>query len=234
MVERLFTVAAVEVDFNVPAEVDPADKAIIVRDFDRARNHVSLTSEVKFCTWGHLPLRCAGIADPDRALAIDAARVCIALYDSASPAERATMHRIVHKLLTPGCILRLQLEQFVAGADILGPAFRKLRHLLARFLLLRTCERSVEALHATTSKNIKLATHHGPAYLALRAALPLMLRGADRHYNEICRLGRYFSELTSNSRRAALSLGFWQPPRYTAHCRSIWFRRTSPCLQGRS
>jgi hypothetical protein len=72
MVEGLFAVATVKVEFSLTADSDPPERASIVRNFTSARSHISLTSKIKFCTWSHLPLRCAGIADPDQALAREA------------------------------------------------------------------------------------------------------------------------------------------------------------------
>jgi hypothetical protein len=57
-----------------------------------------------------------------------------------------------------------------------------------RFVLIKTCERSVEALHAQTSKDIKLATNHTSAHFALKNAIPILIKQLSTHPKELARL----------------------------------------------
>ena len=99
IVQTLFNVAAVMVDLAVAASVSPADKAIIVRDFARARTHITFTCRLKFVPWEHLPMRAAGLADATP----DASRRCaievVALYDQCPHKDQ--LHPACQKLLRP-------------------------------------------------------------------------------------------------------------------------------------
>ena len=206
-VAELFRTSLVEINFEVPAEIDGPGKAGIVRDFESARSHIVLQSKLKFVSWEHLPLKLCGLCDTDLSLARRCAEECIMLWEGC--AHQHHLHYLCQKVMRPGP-LRDQLERFAAGGDITDPAFAKLRRFFGRFTLVGTCERAVEGLHAELKKHIKLAPNHTPCFVAVKGCARLMIRSIQKHPRELKRIGNHVAH--TSVRNAVVSLGFADHP----------------------
>ena len=167
---RIFDRAMIDVDVGVSRDVSDEDKTTIVRDFGNIRQHVNLILSLKFISWDHLPLAAASIADDDQRLGRLQATRILALYDQCE--HQAYLHRRAHKLCAAGGRLREQLTIFIQGADLVHDArLCKLRKYLAPYVLTSTCERDVEGKHAKLKRDIALAPHHNPSYVAFKSTV---------------------------------------------------------------
>ena len=145
VVQRIFATAATDLDVAIPADVSSDDRAAIIHDFVLSRSHLEFTFDLKFLAWDHLPMKICGISDVDQNLARRCGAQCIVLWHNC--AHRDLLHPLARTLLRDGT-LRSQLIRFVRGDDISSPTLARLRHYLGQFVLIITCERAVEAMHA--------------------------------------------------------------------------------------
>ena len=138
--------AATRIDFDLDPKLSETDRARVIDNFGRARSHLSFTCELKLVVWEHLPLRQAGLSDPDDVCARVAAVAVTEMYDRCP--HKSDLRWTARKLNRQGGRLRAQLDDFIRGERLESPRLRKLRRFIGQYVLASTCERSVEGIHA--------------------------------------------------------------------------------------
>jgi hypothetical protein len=110
---------------TVASRVPPADATILLDDWQHGQDQMLFGMTVKFTFWSILPWHLCAIAHYNVAMAREAGRRCLALFDHRIVAHDILDHHLTKRFLDPafgelgdGIALRPQLEQFVHGMDI--------------------------------------------------------------------------------------------------------------------
>lgn len=193
------------------------ERAIVIGDFQRARQHLLLVFTLKFSHWRQLPWVIMGAAHPDLATARSCARRALSLYATAAPAVRA--HPAVRMLCAPGSLLFQDMANFANGIVdwVHVPA---LLAKIAPYRFVPIAERWVEALHASAKKMRLPSPHYSPVHLAwksiqtrIRRLLAAQAGGALIAFAKHALAAR-------NPRLALIRMGFWRHPGVQAKLRS--------------
>lgn len=139
------------------------DRALVMREFSRGRQHLLLVFHLKFSHWRQLPWVCCGLAHPDPAIAMSCGKRALELYHTAPPSVRG--HIIVERLCSPASPVYAELQEFVHGRSTLRllPA---LDLFCGRLAFIPIAERWVESLHASVKKQLCGAPHYSAVHLA--------------------------------------------------------------------
>jgi hypothetical protein len=169
--DNLFAESLASLDIDCGRNLAGADRQLIVEDFEKARGHTKFIFKLRLSCWEELPLKLFGLGSHDIQVAHSTATQCLAMFDACT--DKSLLHPLCHKFLgDAGSSLRKDLISFIQGR-----AMSELPSLCAEvgaFVFVRTVERSVEAMHARTQRDVRGATHHSPAYVALKHSLPFI------------------------------------------------------------
>ena len=91
----------------------------VVSDFGSAVAHLEAEAKEKLQFWTTLPWFLCALAAPEEAVARQSAVAAVNKYiDLGAAANIIAHHRVTEKFMSPGCVLRTQLDRFIAGASL--------------------------------------------------------------------------------------------------------------------
>ena len=148
------------------------DRAIVLRDFEAARRHLSFTFAIKLSFWSQCPWLCFGLAHHD----IEQARRCarLILQYRTRIADWKREHIVIRTLLLKP-ELRDQLIDFAQGSSSLE-AFPSLEQFACRFRFGFASERWIESRHALLKKVFSNASNAGSAHIAFHSIMQPLRR----------------------------------------------------------
>jgi hypothetical protein len=191
------------------AALTQEDRAMVLRDFARARQHLHLVFLVKFSHWRQLPWLLMGIAHPDHAVATACGARALSLYASSS--QRVRRHPVVHLLCSPDSPSSAELVRFARhGADV--GALPVLSRMCARFRFTPVAERWIESQHAAAKKQLQVAPHYSSVHLAWKGMQQWMHKSSILTNSVKLEEFADHCTLVRNAHRALIEMGFWQSP----------------------
>jgi len=137
--EAHLAISAVELLGLLPRGLDAASRAILLRDFERAKDHLRFVFAVRLQHWDQLPCLIFGAAYHDDEIS----RLCVEL-GLVEPSEHPRL-----KLLKTE--LREEAESYVTGTPLVDLPL--LREYIAAMKFIPTAERSIEGEHAKVEGN---------------------------------------------------------------------------------
>ena len=193
-----------EVDYGLVEE----DRAVLMKDFEFAKQHVHFILVAKFDFWQKIPWRLCGISHHWVSVARKVAKACIEDFDESMLQEGMLLehhHPLTVRFLAAGR-LREDLEAFVNGADMSND----LETAASALKFVPVVERVVEALH----RDVKVATKHvriGPTKVSLSVRLREIMGLMDGSEDFLARLEEHF-DTTRRPKQAAAALGLLSHP----------------------
>jgi hypothetical protein len=190
------------------AELSPNERAKLLREYGRARQHLAMTFSIKLAHWRQLPWILAGIAHPDRDIAKSCGERALQLYPSAPPDVRR--HPAVRALCDPASPASQELSHFVYSSGRIDqlPA---LQLWLGKFLFMPIAERWVESLHAVAKHQLMQAPHYSVVHLAWRGVQTRLRAMIARRPEAIVEFAESCLRV-NNARKALVEAGFWLHP----------------------
>ena len=196
------------------------DRAIVLGDFARSRQHVQLCLQIRMSFWQQLPHVLFGIAHFDKAIAVACAGRALALFDSA--ADDVVHHPLTLILCARGGVGGEQLRLFASRQRPLGQ-LPFLETQAAKFKFAPVVERWVESRHALLKRSITSALHVTATYVAYHGVqLPLRSR-LTQTPTDLAVYARCCST-TRNPVACLKVMGLWQHPRVLALRQAVTLR----------
>ena len=164
------------------ANLAEGEHQLILTDFQRARQHLVLATQIKLGFWQQLPYVLFGLGHKDAATQRQCAARALQLFDSSEAAaagDRRLHHHVTLALCAPETAARRDLEALIAGRMTVqdSPA---LLVWAGKFMFTPVAERWVEALHAAAKRGSRSAPHAGPLHIAFESALPFLRQFLQR------------------------------------------------------
>ena len=133
LLEGLLAVGQSALDAELGGDITPAQKALIINDFAKARAHLKYIFQIKLSSWRQVPLLMAGIASACVSDAKAVARECLRQY------EVLKRRPVLCQQLFEGP-LRLHLNEWLEGSEMAV----ELKAWLGRWFLIPVTERAAE------------------------------------------------------------------------------------------
>ena len=126
-------------------------RTTLLVDFQIARGIIAAGLQAKTSFWGVIPWRLCGVLHHDVAEARASAAECLRQWDRRPHARKH--HRVSAKFLSTGCVHRLNLERFIAGAswEDLDEDFVQ---EIVPLMFIPCAERLIEGRHALVSNRL--------------------------------------------------------------------------------
>ena len=196
LLQTLFEIAASRIELELPKGLSKLEVAQLMKDFEKARQHLLTTYVLKLTFWSQPPFLLAGIAHWDPAKRVECVRKCL---DST----------VRHPKLE---CLRENVDaahEFIEGGGLWhGRAeLQPLMKLACELRLMYTSAWRVEGQHARTKRAAERAPHHSAAYTSLAHRLPELKAYLGSGPEAAAKLAKHVAVVT-NGRVAAKKLGF--------------------------
>jgi hypothetical protein len=133
--------------------LSPSDRALLLYDWGRAKDSLTLGLKLRFNFFACLPHRLLGLAAHSEHEAQVAAAECLRMWDSEgiSGTRRVSgQHPLAARLLAEGAPLRIMVEKVSQGAAV--ASLSELAHVVLPWRFLSVLERSIEAKHSMAKK----------------------------------------------------------------------------------
>ena len=184
----------------------------VMADFERGKQIIYATLELKFQIWETIPWKVAGLGHPEKEVAKRVAREALQAWESLSPADVARQHRVAHKFFHPGRV-NDQFRQF-ASTDSGMEDLEDLMQEVAKLRMIPVVERCIEAKHglAHVKGGYRKVT---PAYISLHLRSASWERGVKRKGSMLDSTVEAFCK-ARKVRHLASILGIDQHPRLSA------------------
>jgi hypothetical protein len=188
----------------VPRLANQTDQQVVLRDWERGRQTLLFTLQVKLSPWQRLPLIICGGAHPDETLARSIlARASTLFHEIEDPESH---HPLARRFFDEGSPLLAEVLAFLNGQrgrlELPGLMFH-----LGKLSMVPIAERLVESVHAVLKKNIRLSPHHGVAHAALGLHTPDLTTMLDANSDFIREMARCCYAVRTPM-RAIKELGF--------------------------
>ena len=167
------------------AALNHDQRAGVVHDFSRARQHISMVMHSKLSFWRQMPWALCGLAHHDSGVSRACGQRAVQLW--ASMPGDAQHHRITLEFFALGCQGHTDLQRYLNG----GVALQDLPHLeflVARFRVIAVAERWIEARHSLTKRHLQSAPNASVVHVAfcgIQQPLRDMLRADPKFLDEL-------------------------------------------------
>ncbi|CAL1151620.1 unnamed protein product [Cladocopium goreaui] len=193
-----------QMDFRIT----PADRAVLMQDFDFAKQHLHVVLVAKFGFWRQIPWRLAGLSHHWPSVARRIAQDCLEEFDASMSKPGMTLehHHPLSVRFLSETGMREDLQRFANG----GCMTDQLMFAVASLRFIPVVERCVEALH----RDVKVAAKHirlGPTKVSLSFRMREILDLSSFEEGFPARLQPCF-DLTRQPKKAAAALGLLSHP----------------------
>lgn len=193
-----------QMDFRIT----PADRAVLMQDFDFAKQHLHVVLVAKFGFWRQIPWRLAGLSHHWPSVARRIAQDCLEEFDASMSKPGMTLehHHPLSVRFLSETGMREDLQRFANG----GCMTDQLMFAVASLRFIPVVERCVEALH----RDVKVAAKHirlGPTKVSLSFRMREILDLSSFEEGFPARLQTCF-DLTRQPKKAAAALGLLSHP----------------------
>jgi len=193
-----------QMDFRIT----PADRAVLMQDFDFAKQHLHVVLVAKFGFWRQIPWRLAGLSHHWPSVARRIAQDCLEEFDASMSKPGMTLehHHPLSVRFLSETGMREDLQRFANG----GCMTDQLMFAVDSLRFIPVVERCVEALH----RDVKVAAKHirlGPTKVSLSFRMREILDLSSFEEGFPARLQTCF-DLTRQPKKAAAALGLLSHP----------------------
>lgn len=192
------------------AGLPPQDKALILREFGRARQYLLYALHSKLSFWRYLPWALAGLAHEHEETAKHCAQRCLQMWEDQQSPPPSPPHPLAAQMLSPSSRSRAEMVEWSGGQRGLEE-FPYLEALIARFRFIAVAERWVEAQHAITKKILARAPAAGVVGIAFAGAQRPLRQRLARDPRFLESLARS-AELAQNPMRCLNAAGLSRHP----------------------
>lgn len=212
------------------ARLSAVDRALVLGDFGRARQHVQLCLKIRLSYWKQTPWSLFGTAHLNAAVARDCARLSLALFESAT--DDTEHHPLTLLFCAADSIGGVQLRLFASGERSLDQ-LPFLETQVAKLKFAPVAERWIESRHSLAKRSIATAPHVTAAYIAFHG-VQLPLRGKLTQTPDQLPVYALHCSSCRNPVTCLKAMGLWHHPRVVALLEAVGYgvlnRQYSPAL----
>ncbi|CAK0894598.1 unnamed protein product, partial [Prorocentrum cordatum] len=188
------------------AALQPADRTMVVREFERCRTARMEVMESQLGHWTRLPHRlcalgCTSAAGSCQDPARDAVRSCIDMYAALTDEQRHGLWPLVAQVCDPPSPSWGEVQSFIGGAPL--DDLPNLKRMAGSMQCIPICERSIESRHRHNELNTSRAPSAGGAFVNVMLKLPGMVRQLKYDPQMFLRLATTVGEVRKSPEKIA-------------------------------
>ena len=180
----------------------------LITDFNIPRAHMTKYLCETLAFWQTLPWKLAALAHWIPEAEVRAANIIVKMFDE-SPQNEDLHDRVTRHWLSPGSVLRQQIDKLISGTPL--SELHQLKQAIAELMFVPIVERVQEAEHSIVTREIVYRNVTG-AYVSLLLRFPVILLDIMSNNDRMIDFIKLLEIIAGDPEQAAKGLGLHRHP----------------------